>query len=301
MKIFVFTNGFALPSRESSQYDNENGIYHDNTSYGREYKIVNLDGTAVSDFSYHDDKKLFFFYQGLDTVDIKRLSYEKPLEGYEPTVDGLKSIDVETYEKLTPSFQKKYKKIKGEEVVVEFDPHVELTDFHQPFDLEVYMAENEHTVKQAERVLDSYNSYRNTGIKLEPGMQNFKIVTPSPVLTVKTLELLHEKRQSRIGMQWKVTFNDDTSTFRGDNSRIHVEYFETAWDGKHRKNYHQKKNGGYYADGRHSLVPDYPSVASSVTLLARDMVNIPFDDCKNNDDVLAVIEKVYETLFVNHD
>ena len=298
MEVFVFENGFAIQERYPIQY--KDGVYIADNGYSSEYKVVNVDGSPVKDYEFFNDNKLFFVPQSLKDVDIKRISYEKPVEGYEPLVDGLKTIDVDTYNQLTESFKKKYKKVQGETVTVEYDARVDITEFHEAFDAEVYMAETEHPVRAAARSLKPYSRYDND--ELRPGMQNFKMVSPSPALIVKTLETLHEQdERNKEQKRWKVKFDADPSPFRGDSSEIIVEYFKEPWDGRHKKQYLTKKNGGYYADGRHRMIPDYPDVASNLTVLADDLKAIPFDDCKNNDDILSVIEKVYDALFVNHD
>lgn len=298
MEIFVFENGFAIQERHPIQY--KDGVYSVDNGYSSEYKVVNVDGSPVKDYEFFNDNKVFFVPQSLKTVDIKRISYEKPVEGYEPLVDGLKTIDVDTYNELTDSFKKKYKKVQGETVTVEYDARVDLTEFHVPFDADVYMAETEHIVRAAARWLKPYSRYDND--ELRPGMQNFQKASVSPPVVVQVLETLHEESApKREGKQWKAEFKADRYITRQDDSEIVIEYFEEAWDGRHKKQYLTKKNGGYYADGRHRMIPDYPEVASTVTVQAADLKAIPFDDCKNNDDVLAIIQKVYDALFVNHD
>lgn len=296
MTAHVFEKDFILELKNAQYKDGV--LYNDEFGFPDEMKMVNTDGTPLTNYTAYNDTKLFHVHQPLNTVRFAKIKYERPVEGYESVNGDLKNIDEETYEKLTASFKKKYQKVQGEKIAIEKPIRMKPVSYHTPFDMAVYTGEKEHILRSEYRSSLRYDSHWR---ELREGFHNFETVAASPEIIVAVLiHLYAERAEQGVGKQHRPGFRSYSGLYSEDSSYVTVDYFAEPWDGKHKKQYHRKKNGGTYADGRHDKVPDYPETVSYVHLQTDDLRNIPFDKCKNNNDVLAVIEQVYEVLFEKH-
>lgn len=296
-QLYIFNDSFVYVSH-NPKYTEDGTLF--STSWDTsEIQILDRDSTPLTDVTVYEDLNIVFFPHTIDGVQFISVNYERPLEGYESIDGNLKTIDQETYDKLTPSFQEKYRKIQGEKVRKETVFTPQSVTYAQDFDLDVYRGETEHPLVRIQRQARRWGYSRDN--QPRPGFHNFDKAQLTPEMIVEALRMIYIERDGDgIGRQWIVRFFGATPSRNEDLSIVEITYLEKPWEGETKKQYARKKNGGFYADGRGKMVPELAQPVSHVSVTAEDMRAIPFKQAQTNDEQWEILETVYDTLFVNH-
>lgn len=284
MDFIQLNNGFALKGLGTPVLDADTGYLQSVT--GRKYRVKH-DGELLTP-AIHETLAVYVGGFNVDNVDIKEVKLRPVVETYTSDEEGFKDIDVETYQKLSDNFKKKYRSVSSGLKEVHGDVKLNVTTLDADFDTDVYAGEK---VSELQKLLHGQD-YQPT-----PSLSNLKKVTMSRTVVLEALKALYEQDEgdlSQVKATFKADFVSGFSSKKGLEG-LEVEYFTVPYKGEMKKKYQVKANGRKYADGRHTLVPDYPDVASTVIVREEDVAGFVIGD--DDDANLDSIKVLYDALF----
>lgn len=283
LEVNEFNNAFTVSV--SFGVVSEEG-YLKSYGYHRNYRVTR-NGELVTPEKHGD---VFLFNVNLEDVEIKHIEVLDVVETYTADTPGWIDIDKETYDKLTPNFQSKYKEVPSGKKVIEHDVEITSKRHKVDFDLVAYMGES---VSELQKILkgEDYTPY--------PSVKNLSSTFLTEMQILAVLVYLYNQEKSSL-KQLKLNAKEYFDFRRARDAdtvyeRIAVSYFVTPYNGETKKQLSMKQNGRPYADRRGRMVADYPAVASTVIIFAEDLSGIPLTG--TDDEKLETIKSLYNSIF----
>lgn len=186
---------------------------------------------------------------------------------------GLRELQEEDYEKLTPGFQKLYKKKLSEPTMVRTVVEHEIREV--PFELQddvlsgkVFPTKLHELISPIrEHIRKRNSSYYNDRDGIHVELRN----NLSIQLSDEELLKLISERGPKFTLGKNYGASAEYKSGYRDPSELEITFFTAPYRGETRKIFDKKANGQHYADGRGRLVKDLPSTAGTATISEKDV------------------------------